>query len=301
MPLAFDDIAPLFKRHGGTQYSGEPVTQTAHALQTAWLAEQAGADDELVTAALLHDLGHLLQDHGDTPTAHGIDDLHQFSALPFLRGLFGDRVLDAIRWHVDAKRYLCATRPHYRSALSADSQRSLVLQGGVFGAQEAQAFIGRPHAEEAVRLRLWDDQAKVEGLATPGLAHFLASRRGAACRSLRDRPECCGPGRSPTPSKIPPRCEPLDGTAPSGSAPSVPSHPTPSTIHSLCLPADFTYTAPTTMRSNMPARATAPTRPTRTRAADRPPARSPCSPRSWRRWAPSFPTWAGPRRPMPGC
>ena len=174
MALKFDDIAYLFARHGDTQYSGEPVTQTEHALQTAWFAEQAGADDELITAALLHDLGHLLHDHGDTPTERGIDDLHQYSALPFLRGVFPDRVLDAIRWHVDAKRYLCATRPEYQAALSADSQRSLVLQGGVFSPDEAAAFIARPHAEDAVRLRLWDDQAKVDGLQTPGLDHYLS-------------------------------------------------------------------------------------------------------------------------------
>ncbi|WPB59017.1 phosphonate degradation HD-domain oxygenase [Xylophilus sp. GOD-11R] len=180
MALAFDDIALLFARHGNTQYSGEPVTQTEHALQTAWFAEQEGADDELVTAALLHDLGHLLHDHGETPTERGIDDLHQFAALPFLRGLFGERVLDAIRWHVDAKRYLCATRPAYHAALSADSQRSLVLQGGVFTPEQAQAFIARPHADEAVRLRLWDDRAKVEGLATPELSHYLARARRCA-------------------------------------------------------------------------------------------------------------------------
>ena len=180
MALAFDDIALLFAQRGGALYSGEPVTQTEHALQTAWRAEQAGADDELITAALLHDIGHLLQDLGETPTARGIDDLHQFSALPFLRGLFGARVLDAIRWHVDAKRYLCATRPEYQAALSPDSQRSLALQGGVFSADEAQAFIARPHAEDAVRLRLWDDQAKIEGLPTPDLAHYLAI--AARCR-----------------------------------------------------------------------------------------------------------------------
>jgi phosphonate degradation associated HDIG domain protein len=180
MALAFDDIALLFQRHGGTQYSGEPVTQTEHALQTALLAEQAGADDELVTAALLHDLGHLLHDHGETPTLRGVDDLHQYAALPFLRGLFGARVLDAICWHVDAKRYLCATRPGYQAALSADSQRSLVLQGGVFTADAARAFIGRPHARDAVQLRLWDDAAKLPGLATPNLAHYLA--RAQRCR-----------------------------------------------------------------------------------------------------------------------
>ncbi len=174
MPLSLADIEALFLRHGHSQYSGEPVTQLEHALQTALLAEQTGADDELITAALLHDLGHLLADHGESPTLRGIDDLHQFIAVPFLRGVFGSRVIDAVQWHVDAKRYLCATRPGYLEALSADSQRSLALQGGVFSEAEATAFVARPHAADAVALRLWDDQAKQEGLHTPALDHFLS-------------------------------------------------------------------------------------------------------------------------------
>jgi phosphonate degradation associated HDIG domain protein len=178
-PLELADIATLFERHGAAMYTGEPVTQLAHALQTAALAEQAGADDELVTAALLHDLGHLLADHGETPTLRGIDDRHQFVALPALRGRFGPRVLGAIGGHVDAKRYLCATRPSYRAALSADSVRSLALQGGVFDAAQAQAWIDRPHAEAAVRLREWDDRAKSPDAVTPPLAHFLD--RAARC------------------------------------------------------------------------------------------------------------------------
>ena len=178
--LTLADIEELFARHGGEQYSGEPVTQLEHALQSAWLAEQAGADDELVTAALLHDLGHLLHELGATPTLRGVDDVHQYRAIPFLRGVFGERVLGAIGGHVDAKRYLCATHPGYLQALSADSQRSLQLQGGVFSVQEAQAFIARPGAAEAVQLRLWDDQAKAEGLATPPLAHYLERARRCA-------------------------------------------------------------------------------------------------------------------------
>jgi phosphonate degradation associated HDIG domain protein len=178
--LSIDDIQALFARRGHEQYAGEPVTQLEHALQTAALAEGDGADDELVTACLLHDLGHLLQDLGATPTLRGVDDVHQYAAIPFLRGLFPDRVLGGIQLHVDAKRYLCATRPGYHAALSADSQRSLVLQGGVFDGAQAAAFIARPGAAEAVQLRLYDDRAKVAGLATPPLAHFLARARRCA-------------------------------------------------------------------------------------------------------------------------
>jgi phosphonate degradation associated HDIG domain protein len=178
--LSLDDIATLFAQRGGEQYSGEPVTQLEHALQTAALAEHDGAGDELVTACLLHDLGHLLQDLGETPTLRGVDDVHQFAALPFLRGRFDERVLGGIRLHVDAKRYLCATRPGYQAALSADSQRSLALQGGVFDAAQAAAFIVLPGAADAVRLRQWDDLAKAAGAATPPLGHFIARARRCA-------------------------------------------------------------------------------------------------------------------------
>jgi len=178
------DIQLLFARLGAHQYSGEPVTQLEHALQTAHLAEQSDADDELVTACLLHDLGHLLNDQSidetDSPTLRGVDDTHQYFALPFLRGLFPDRVLDAIKLHVDAKRYLCQTRPGYFDMLSADSKRSLQLQGGAFDAAQAQGFIAQPGARDAVRLRLWDDLAKQEGLRTPTLAHFLARAQRCA-------------------------------------------------------------------------------------------------------------------------
>lgn len=174
MALTLADIETLFARHGGAYYSGEPVTQLAHALQTAYLAEQAGADDELVTAALLHDLGHLLNDQGESPTVRGIDDVHQYFALPFLRNVFSDRVLDAIKWHVDAKRYLCATQPDYWQGLSADSKRSLELQGGIFSAEAAEHFIGQLNATAAVQLRLWDDQAKSPDRATLPLSHYLA-------------------------------------------------------------------------------------------------------------------------------
>ena len=183
MALTIPDICALYESHGGRMYSGEPVTQLEHALQSAALAEAAGADEELITAALLHDLGHLLNDQGETPTARGIDDVHQYFALPFLRGLFDDRVLEPIRLHVDAKRYLCATRPGYHDALSPDSKRSLALQGGTFSAAEAAEFIARPLAQRAVELRLWDDAAKLAGRPTPALAHFSAIMAAAARRS----------------------------------------------------------------------------------------------------------------------
>ena len=183
--LELADIELLFARQGHEQYSGEPVTQLEHALQSAHLAEQSDADDELVTACLLHDLGHLLNPQGETPTLRGIDDTHQYFALPFLRGLFPDAVLDAIKLHVDAKRYLCQANTDYHERLSDDSRRSLALQGGVFDAAQASAFIAQPAARDAVMLRQWDDLAKQADMATPSLAHFLS--RASAC-AIRPRP-----------------------------------------------------------------------------------------------------------------
>ncbi|WP_179405333.1 phosphonate degradation HD-domain oxygenase [Burkholderia guangdongensis] len=173
MALTLDEIRGLYREHGHVAYSGEPVTQLEHALQSGQLAEEAGADDALVAAAFLHDLGHLLNRQGDTPSARGIDDLHQYYALPFLRPILPDAVLEPIRLHVDAKRCLCRIDASYHDSLSPDSVRSLALQGGVFSDEEADAFMRRPYAEDALRLRRWDDTAKVEGKRTPDLDHYM--------------------------------------------------------------------------------------------------------------------------------
>ncbi len=183
MALNLDDIEKLFEQRGDEQYTGEPVTQLQHALQSAYLGEKEGASDELVTAAFLHDLGHMLHDLGETPSMQGVDDVHQYRVVPFLRGLFSGAVIDAIQRHVDAKRYLCATRPEYHDALSEDSKRSLKLQGGIFSAEAAAQFIAEPGAPDAVRLRLWDDLAKQPTLQTPPLSHYMQIARRCALRT----------------------------------------------------------------------------------------------------------------------
>ncbi|HVE05693.1 MAG TPA: HD domain-containing protein [Paraburkholderia sp.] len=173
MALSLDDIRSLFEEHGNLAYGGERVSQRDHALQCGALAEREEASDELVVAAFLHDIGHLLNRKGPTPTARGIDDLHQFFALPFLRPVLPEAVLEPIRLHVDAKRCLCAIDDTYFGQLSPDSVRSLQLQGGVFSNEEAQAFLSKPYAEDALRLRRWDDLAKVAGTVTPDVDHYL--------------------------------------------------------------------------------------------------------------------------------
>jgi phosphonate degradation associated HDIG domain protein len=173
MALSLVDIRELFETYGALAYSGEPVTQLEHALQSGALAEEDGASEELTAAAFLHDLGHLLNRQGETPTERGIDDLHQYYALPFLRPVLPESVLEPIRLHVDAKRYLCAVDETYFGRLSADSVRSLELQGGIFNEEQARDFGARQYAEDAVRLRRWDDLAKVAGKPTPNLEHYL--------------------------------------------------------------------------------------------------------------------------------
>ena len=90
-----------------------------------------------------------------------------------MRARFPDAVLEPIRLHVDAKRYLCLVDPDYWAALSPASKHSLEQQGGVFSEVEAEAFIAQPFAAEAVRLRRYDDQAKVKNKVVPDLAHYV--------------------------------------------------------------------------------------------------------------------------------
>jgi phosphonate degradation associated HDIG domain protein len=166
-----DFVLRLFKERGDSAYLGEPVSQTEHALQTAWAAEQAGAGGALVAAALLHDVGHLLHDLPQDCALAGIE-AHEERGARWLSRHFGPEVAEPVRLHVAAKRFLCATDPTYVGRLSEASVRSLRLQGGPFTPEEAARFRTDPHAEAAVVLRRLDEQAKVPGLHTPDLDHF---------------------------------------------------------------------------------------------------------------------------------
>jgi phosphonate degradation associated HDIG domain protein len=174
MALSVNDIFHLLSTRGQAQYGGESVSQLEHALQCAQLAEENNEAPETIVAALLHDLGHLLVEHSydNSAETQRRDDLHQFIALPFLSSTFPDAVLEPIRLHVDAKRYLCATDASYWQRLSPASKSSLELQGGVYSASEAAAFIAQPFAQQAVRLRRYDDLAKVPHRVTLELFHY---------------------------------------------------------------------------------------------------------------------------------
>lgn len=166
------EIVALFNHHGGSQYGHEAVTQLQHALQAAWLAEKSGADADLISAALLHDVGHLLHDLPDDAPDLGVDDRHEMLGERWLTDRFAPSVVEPVRLHVDAKRYLCAVEPAYYEKLSPPSIQSLKLQGGPMNAEEKAKFEANAHYERAVRLRRWDDEAKDSTLQTPSIEYF---------------------------------------------------------------------------------------------------------------------------------
>jgi phosphonate degradation associated HDIG domain protein len=163
-------LRQLLLARGGEQYAGEPVTHLQHALQTAQLAQRAGASDALVAASLLHDIGHLQYGLAGTPSQHGINDQHESAGAALLGQWFAPAVTQPVALHVQAKRYLAAS-PGYRRKLSADSLRSLALQGGVMTATERSAFEVLPGCQAALQLRTWDDAAK-RIVRTPALDDF---------------------------------------------------------------------------------------------------------------------------------
>ena len=178
MSLTIPQIVELLGSRATTWYGQEAVSQLEHALQCAHLAERANESPETVVAALLHDLGHMLSAErtpvADQDALPAKDDLHQFVALPFLRSLFPDAVLEPIKLHVDAKRYLCAVDAGYWADLSPASKHSLELQGGRYDDAQVRGFEDLTFYAEAVRLRRYDDLAKVPGQVTPPLAHYAA-------------------------------------------------------------------------------------------------------------------------------
>lgn len=167
------EVEALLASKGDDEYAGEPVSQLQHALQCARLAEAEGCDDALITAGLLHDVAHLFDDDPDALAAAGIDTAHEEAGAVWLKRWFGPEVTEPVRFHVPAKRWLCAKEPGYMAGLSSASVRSLALQGGPFADEEAEAWLAQPFAKEGLRLRRFDDAAKDPEAVTPTLAHYL--------------------------------------------------------------------------------------------------------------------------------
>ncbi len=166
-------IADIFERRGAESYLGEPVTMSEHMLQGAWLAEQDGAPEELVAAALLHDIGHYTSEFG-TYSPDDVEDKHHDEAGgEVLAPFFPPVIVECVRLHVAAKRYLCATDPTYFSKLSPASVHTLSLQGGPMSAAEVAEFRSNPFHEEAVRVRIWDEGGKIANMKTRAFRDYV--------------------------------------------------------------------------------------------------------------------------------
>ncbi|CAN1549206.1 COG4341 Predicted HD phosphohydrolase [Rhabdaerophilaceae bacterium] len=166
-------LIDIYTNKATDRYGLSEVNQLQHALQSAALAEAGSEPAWFITAALLHDVGHMVHELGEDAADHGIDDTHEELAANWLMHHFGPEVSEPVRLHVPAKRYLCATEASYFGKLSDDSVKSLALQGGPMSSDEVLAFEKHPHYEAAVRLRRIDDLAKDPKASTPSFMHFM--------------------------------------------------------------------------------------------------------------------------------
>ncbi|MGC1522399.1 MAG: HD domain-containing protein [Steroidobacteraceae bacterium] len=169
-----DEILAIFNKRGGDAYFGESVSTTEHSLQAAFFAQAAAAPPGLIVAALLHDIGHLVEDVPSDLADWTEDAHHEQVGGRWLAQRFRPEVAEPVRLHVPAKRYLLATDAGYFAKLSPASIVTLKLQGGPMAAHEVAQFETEPFYKDAVRVRRWDDQGKVAGLKTPGLSDYRA-------------------------------------------------------------------------------------------------------------------------------
>lgn len=178
MPAAKPDIMLLiedvFIRRGDDTYLGEQVTMAEHMLQAAWWAEDAGADNTLIVAALLHDVGHFTGEFGVYSTDDTEDRFHDQAGAKALEPYFPTVISESVRMHVAAKRYLCAIEPEYFEQLSHASIHTLELQGGPMSNTEIVAFEATPFHQAAVFVRKCDDRAKVPGMKTKPFKAYVA-------------------------------------------------------------------------------------------------------------------------------
>jgi phosphonate degradation associated HDIG domain protein len=170
-----DFILQLFASRGAEEYMGEAVSMSQHMEQSAACAVADDAPDSLVIAALLHDIGHFIGEHPIEALENGIDNVHETAGADYLAPYFSRAVTEPIRLHVAAKRYLCATDDGYFGRLSDASVNSLMVQGGPMNAEEVAAFEANPHYRDAVKLRLYDDDGKVEGLTIRPVSDYRAT------------------------------------------------------------------------------------------------------------------------------
>ena len=165
-------ILELFERRGAEEYMGECISMSQHMEQTAACAIANGASDELVIAALLHDLGHFVGDFPIDALENGIDNQHEDAGANFLAKFFPQSVSEPVRLHVAAKKYLCAVDSDYSRHLSVASVDSLRVQGGAMTKSEITEFEANPYHASAIKLRCYDDDGKVAGLTIKPVSDY---------------------------------------------------------------------------------------------------------------------------------
>jgi len=165
-------LGDIFDRRGGEEYLGEPVTMAQHMLQGATLAEQGGLDEEIIVGALLHDIGHFTSEFGTYNPSDTEDRHHEDAGAEVLSPFFPSVITDCVKYHVAAKRYLCATKPEYFARLSAASVHTLELQGGPMSTEEVAEFEANPNLKKIIQVRYLDEAGKVADMETPDYWHF---------------------------------------------------------------------------------------------------------------------------------
>lgn len=170
-PNIIETIIQAFHEQGDLEY-GERVNLREHMLQAAVFAERDQADDLMIAAAVLHDYGHFVHGLGEDIADQGIDGRHEEVGAEALRDYFVAEVVEPLRLHVAAKRYLCAVDAAYFATISPASRQSLELQGGPFTPAEVHAFEQNPYFARAVKLRHYDEAGKVPGMATPPIEYY---------------------------------------------------------------------------------------------------------------------------------
>jgi phosphonate degradation associated HDIG domain protein len=168
-----DEVFALYELHGDDDYIGEPVSQLEHMSQAAALAQTEGHDEEVVLAAFFHDIGHLCASAESMDGMGNVD--HEKLGADYLtdRG-FSERLANLVNGHVIAKRYLTYKYPEYFDKLSPASKVTLGFQGGVMSAAEAAAFERHPDADLIIRMRYWDDEAKLQNIPIDNIARLKA-------------------------------------------------------------------------------------------------------------------------------
>lgn len=165
-------LGDIFTRCGGEEYLGEPVTMAEHMLQSAHFAQQANESDAIIVAALLHDIGHFTSEFGTFSMDDIEDRFHEEAGSIILQQFFPTLVIDCVRHHVAAKRYLCATRAKYYNHLSEASVHSLTLQGGPMSSAEVSEFENNPNLSAIIKVRYYDDAGKRADFSTRDYAYY---------------------------------------------------------------------------------------------------------------------------------